>query len=111
VEYFVLRDNPELKIIILEKHFEIHDFKDKKRIFTFKEIDSLRIGKRVNYLVTFLSFIANFFIEVAGELYKERDQLKFNYDKKPVKISLKGCDLELAQKMVNNLNQKISQTK
>ena len=111
MENFVLRENPELKIIVTDVNFEIHDSKDFKEVFTLNKIDSLRLGKRVNWLVTFLSFIANFFIEVTGELYKERDQLKFNYKKKPTKISLMGCDLELAEKVVEVLNQKIQVVK
>lgn len=105
MEEFILRDNPQIKIILLKDELEIHEYGKEIIAYTLKSIDSLRIGKRVNWLVSIFSFVVGVFIETHWDVYKERDQLLFNYEGKPIQISFKGGDKDIAIAAANNINQ------
>ncbi len=109
MEEFLLSETPKLKIIVFKETFEIHRSGNYKAIYILKDVDSVKIGKRVNWLVSAFSFIVGIFIGGSGAIYKERDQLKFNYKNKPIVQSLKGCNQNLAIKATTNINEKIEQ--
>lgn len=109
----ILREEPILEISLSDIDFELKNegYEDCNGVYEFSKINSLRLAKRVNWLVSVLSFIVELILGAGGgNLHKERDQLKFNYNNKPIRISLKGCDLELAIQMVNRINQKIRES-
>lgn len=102
-----------LEISLSDSDFELKNEgnEDYNDVYEFSKINSLRLAKRVNWLVSVLSFIVELILGAGGgNLHKERDQLKFNYNNKPIKISLEGCNLELAIQMVNRINQKIGES-
>jgi len=110
METYVLRKDPLLEISILENSFQFGNLENTpyNGNYKFSEIDSLRIDKRVNWLVSFFSFIFELFSNSGGgNVYKERDQLKFNYKKQSKHISLKGSDLNLAAEIVDKINRRI----
>jgi len=54
-------------------------------------------------------FLEEFVVLGAGDIYKERDQLKFKYRNQQIARSLKGCDHDTAQKAIKRINEKIDQ--
>lgn len=107
MDNYILRENPLLQIVLFEDKFEIHQPENQINEYIFKEVDSLKIGKNVNWLVTLFSFLISFIINVSGSIYEDKNQLKFNYQNEPIKISLNGSDAELTKRVVDMLNQKI----
>lgn len=110
METYVLRKDPLLEISILEKSFQFKNVHDTLHNgnYEFLEIDSLRIDKRVNWFVSLFSFIFEFLSNSGGGgLYKEKDQLRFNYRKQSKQVSLKGSDLNLATEIVDKINLRI----
>ena len=96
MEEFLLKEHPQLKITVFSDRFEIH--RPEKRVdqYHFNKIDFLSMGKRANWLVSAFSFIVGFFIGDAGDIYKERDLLKFTYRNQQIARSLKGCHHDTA---------------
>ena|GEM_PF-2082804 len=88
---FVLKENSQVKIVLFNDRLEIHQSDFKMNEYDLKEIDSLEIGKRVNWLVSLLSFVVGISLGGSGDVYKEWDQLKFNYKSQPISYSLKGA--------------------
>jgi len=110
METYVLRKDPLLEITILENSFHFKNLSNTvdNGNYEFLEIDSLRIEKRVNWFVSLFSFIFELLSQSGGsDIYKEKDQLKFNYGMHPKQISLKGSDLNLATEVVNKINLQI----
>lgn len=105
MEEFILKDNPQIKLILFNDRFVLHQSDEQPKEYFLSEVDSLQIGKRVNWLVSIFSFIVGFFIGGSGEVYKERDQLKVNYEGKSVLISLKGADRAKVITAVDRVNQ------
>lgn len=89
---FVVQENPSIRIVLFNDRFEIHQPDTQIYEYILTKIDSLHIGKRVNWFVSVFSFVVGFFIGGSGEVYKERDQLMFNYEGESVLISLEGGD-------------------
>jgi hypothetical protein len=105
MEEFIIRENPQIKIVLFNDRLELHERDKEKTEYVLKEIDSFQIGKRVNWVVSILSFIVGVFTETSGDVYKERDKLKFNYEGKLIVISLKGGDQGIAMTAANRINQ------
>ena len=107
MEEFILRDNPLIKIRLFNDRFEIQRLDNELNSYDLTKIDNLHIGKRVNWLVSILSLIVGVFTETSTDVYKERDQLKFNYEEKLIIISLKGGEQAMAITAANKVNQLI----
>ncbi len=95
---------------MLNDRFEIYQPENQTSEYRYKEVDSLKIGKRVNWSVSAVSIIVGFFIGGSGDVYKEKDLLQFNHKKQPVSISVKGGDREIIEKMVKRINEKLHQS-
>jgi len=102
---FVLRESPEIKIVIFKERLELHEPGNQITEYVLKDINSFQITKRVNWLVSLLSFVIGVFTETSSEIYKERDQMEFNYEDKPILVSFKGGDQDKAIKAANRINQ------
>lgn len=109
MEEFILKDNPQIKLVLFDDRLEIHQSDVQMKEYALKEIDSLKIGKRVNWFVSVFSFVVGIFLGGSGDVYKERDQLTFNYKNQPISYSLKGCDPNVAIKARDAINEKIRQ--
>lgn len=109
MEIFILRENPFIEISISENYFAIKNEANTLvgGKYEFSKMDSLRLDRRINWFVSFVGFIVALFTSTGTDLYKERDVLKFNYDKKPFAISLKGGNLDLTLEVVTKINQRI----
>lgn len=79
MEEFVFNGDRIFKITILSDRFEIHGPGNQISGYSFNDVDLVRLGKRVNWFVSGLSFIVSFVIGGSGDVYKEKDQLNFNY--------------------------------
>ncbi|MFD0796314.1 hypothetical protein ACFQZJ_02495 [Maribacter chungangensis] len=99
MEEFIIRADPQLKIVLFDNRFEIHEPEEAIRAYMLKEIDSLQVGKRVNWFISAISVVIGFFIGDAGDIYKERDQLKFNHKGRPAIVSLRGGDQNVTLKV------------
>jgi len=110
MEEFIIREKPQIKIVLFNDRLELHESDDQITEYVLKEIDSFQIGKRVNWFVSILSFVVGFFTETSANVYKERDQLKFNYEGKLILVSLKGGDQNIAITAANRINQFIGET-
>ena len=104
---FILKDRPQVKLLLFNDRLEIHQSDLKMNEYDLKEIDSLKIEKRVNWLVSLLSFVVGIFLGGSGDIYKERDQLTFNYKNQTISYSLKGCDEQAVIKARDTINEKI----
>ncbi|EAR02348.1 hypothetical protein [Maribacter sp. HTCC2170] len=104
MEQIILGTKPSFLIELHNDSFEIHENGNENQIFEYAFVDSLRVSKRINWLVTVLSFITEFLLNSSGNVYKERDVLRFNYQGKPQKYSLKDCDIKLALQTINRIN-------
>lgn len=111
MEQITLGAEPSFIIELNKDSFKIHENGNETQLFEFISVDSLCISKRINWLVTALSIIAEFFLKGGGNIYKERDVLRFNYQNKPQKFSLKDCDTQLAQQTINRINDNIRNVK
>jgi hypothetical protein len=110
MEKFVLREHPKLNITMLNDRFSIKQPENQTSEYIFKEVDSFKIGIRVNWFVSAVSFIVGFFIGGSGDVYKEKDLLQFNYKNQPVSIFVKQGDRETIEKAVNRINEKLRQS-
>ena len=106
---FVLRESPEIKIVIFKERLELHEPGNQITEYVLKDINSFQITKRVNWLVSILSFVVGVFTETSSEIYKERDQIEFNYKGKPILISFKGGHQDKAIEAANLINQFIGE--
>lgn len=109
MEEFIVKENPLVKIVLFDDSFEIHQPGIPIDIhrYDLKGIDTLQIGKRVNWFVSAFSVVVGFFIGDGGNIYKERDQLKFNYKGKLTVVSLRGGDQKVALRAAERINQYI----
>jgi len=107
METIILRKEPVLVIELFDDSFKIINEDNKSEAFAFSAVDSLEISKRINWFVTALSVVFEFFLSGSGNLYKEKDILQFNYQEIPKKFSLKGGDPKLTQQTINKINQVI----
>ena len=107
METILLRKEPLPVIELFDDSFKIINEDNESEVFVFSAVDSLEISKRINWFVTALSIVFEFFLNGSGNVYKEKDILQFNYQKVPQKFSFKGGDPKLAQQTINKINQVI----
>lgn len=105
METIILRKEPILVIELFDDSFKIINDDYESEAFVFSAVDSLKTSKRINWFVTALSIVSEFFLNGSGNVYKEKDILQFNYQEMPQKFSLKGGDPKLAQQTINKINQ------
>lgn len=82
MEEIHLKKEPSVKLIIESGAFELKNHPNQITIgkYEFIKIDSLRLDKRVKWLVTFFSFLVESIFGDGMAIHKERDQRKFNYN-------------------------------
>jgi hypothetical protein len=73
-----LKGGSDFKIVLSNEWFETQYDDGKRDRYILDELDSLRIRKRVNWVVSVLSFLIEVLIWGAGHAYKERDLFRFN---------------------------------
>jgi len=75
METIILRKEPVLIIELFDDSFKIINADNESEAFILNAVDSLKISKRINWFVTALSIITEFFLNGSGNLYKEKDIL------------------------------------
>ena len=105
METIILRKEPVLVIELFDNSLKIINDDNESEAFILNAVDSLKISKRINWFVTALSIITEFFLSGSGNLYREKDILQFNYQEIPQKFSLKGGDPKLVQQTINRINE------
>jgi hypothetical protein len=104
---YILKENPQVKIVLFNDRFELHRSNVQMKEYMLTEVDSFEIGKKINWLVSLLSFAAGIFLGGSGDVYNDRDRLTFNYKNQPISCSLIGCDPNIALKARDAINEKI----
>ena len=92
METIILRKEPVLVIELFDDSFKIINDHNESEVFVFHAVDSLIISKQINWFVTALSIVSEFFLNGSGNVYKEKDIFQFNFQEMPQKFSLKGGD-------------------
>ena len=113
-ETVVLRDSPNLKIVLSENQFEITNEANKSTsgIHFYSLTDSIELKKeRTNWLITILSYIVDLLTGSAassGGRFKEKNRMVLFYKGKRKEISLVNCDIEQAGQLIKNIKSRLT---
>ena len=112
LETYLLREKPELKLILDQDNFEIIDFYDRKNtgVYSFKSLKNIELRtQQINWLFSIFSWIVDVFLPISeGGIYRDKAIMIIHLADKKLKMSLHESDFEKARSLANSMKIKIN---
>ncbi|GFZ77835.1 hypothetical protein GCM10011531_04110 [Aquaticitalea lipolytica] len=109
-EIVVLRNKPELRIILNNDEFEIVDASEPKNngIYSFGELKNVELNaERTNWLISILSVITDFITGIGnGARFKDKSNLNIEMENRNLKLWLINADFGKAEKLTELIKSK-----
>ena len=111
----ILRQDPLFKVQFKEEGFEIYNEANTgdNGWYAFRKTDSIHLERRrVNWFVSILSFVVDLFTGGGtGGIFREKDHLKLRYDASVKRIPIYRCNMKVAEKLVQRIENSITKQK
>ncbi|GGF70098.1 hypothetical protein [Wenyingzhuangia marina] len=109
-KHYSLRKNPPFEIFIKKNEFKVVDSlnPEQSKTYYFNHIEKLSLRKeKINWISSFLLIPLSLLSQGGfGILDKNKNEIRFFHDDIPVRIFLKGCDMNIAESVFEILRSK-----